>query len=160
MRKIFFYIIITFIFLVNCSSDKTNSKPKNEKKTQIPLTIHLESDCNSDSLVIERNNIKEYYNKKPFITGENINLISLTSGLVKKYDVIIEFDQIGTKIIKEVTTKNIDKKVAIIFDGELITAPLIRMPIENGKIMISGAWENEEKVYNFVKKLEKEIEKK
>jgi hypothetical protein len=34
------------------------------------------------------------------------------------------------------------------------------MPIENGKIMISGAWENEEKVYNFVKKLEKEIEKK
>ena len=140
----------------SCTS---NAKPKEKpKKAIIPVTIHLESNCSSNTFILEKNGQKECYEKKPFITGDNIKLISLTSGLVKKYDLIIEFDEQGTKILKEVTTNNIDKKVTIIFDGDVITTPIIKMPINNGKIMVTGAWENEEKVYNFVKKIEKDIE--
>jgi len=50
----------------------------------------------------------------------------------------------GMKHFAEVTRNNIGKRMAIIVDGQLYSAPAIRSEISSGKAMISGNFTSEE----------------
>jgi SecD/SecF fusion protein len=49
----------------------------------------------------------------------------------------IEFDGEGARIFERVTAANVDRFLAIVLDGELYTAPVIREPIAGGRCQIS-----------------------
>ncbi len=48
------------------------------------------------------------------------------------------FDGVGAKRFADVTTKNVGKPFAIVLDGKVISAPVIREPITGGQGQISG----------------------
>ncbi len=50
----------------------------------------------------------------------------------------ITFNSEGTKIFADLTKNNVGKPLAIILDGQLVSAPIIREPITSGKAEISG----------------------
>lgn len=50
----------------------------------------------------------------------------------------LEFDAEGTKIFGELTKNNIGKPIGIYLDGQLISAPVVRQEIKDGKPEISG----------------------
>lgn len=50
----------------------------------------------------------------------------------------IEFNPEGTKVFADFTGKHIGKILAIFYDGKLLTAPVIKDAIENGKAEVSG----------------------
>jgi len=50
----------------------------------------------------------------------------------------------GAKRFAEITGKNIGRRLAIVLDGELCTAPVIRSPIENGSGQITGHFDAKE----------------
>jgi preprotein translocase subunit SecD len=50
----------------------------------------------------------------------------------------------GTKQFAEITGQNIGKRLAIVIDGQLITAPVIRSPITGGKGQITGNFTEQE----------------
>lgn len=52
--------------------------------------------------------------------------------------VSIEFNAIGKKKFKQITTNNLNKQLAIIIDNEVITAPVISVPIPDGAASIQG----------------------
>jgi len=56
----------------------------------------------------------------------------------------IELTKEGTSIFAEVTRNNIDKPLAIIVGGKVISAPIIRSEITGGKAVISGDFTREE----------------
>jgi len=58
--------------------------------------------------------------------------------------VSIRFNQKGAKIFKRVTTENVNKRLAIILDNKVYSAPVIREPIPGGRAQISGSFTLEE----------------
>ncbi len=77
--------------------------------------------------------------KRIILSGENL------IDAQPKYDntnnepiVAFSLDRLGSQKFGKATTKNIGKKIAIILDGEAISAPVIRDSITGGKGTISG----------------------
>jgi len=50
----------------------------------------------------------------------------------------IEFNSEGAKLFDEITKANIGKRVAILLDGQIISAPVVREEIRDGQAEISG----------------------
>ncbi len=58
--------------------------------------------------------------------------------------VSITFDSNGARVFERLTTQNVGKRLAIVLDGNLHSAPQIREPIPGGKAQISGGFTPEE----------------
>lgn len=64
--------------------------------------------------------------------------IDQSQGLGGEVVVRLTFNDEGKKLFGEITSKNIDSRLAIFLDGELISAPVIRAAITDGVAIISG----------------------
>lgn len=64
----------------------------------------------------------------------------------------IEFNSHGAQIFAEVTSRSVNKPIAIVLDKKIISAPNVREPIPSGKAQISGSFSAEE-VQDLVIKL-------
>lgn len=53
-------------------------------------------------------------------------------------NIVLQFDAEGTKKFSDITTKNINKRVGIFLDGQLLSAPVVNEPITNGRAVITG----------------------
>ncbi|MCD6270506.1 protein translocase subunit SecD [bacterium] len=53
-------------------------------------------------------------------------------------EVLLEFNSEGAEIFKEITSKNVGKRIAIYIDNNLISAPVVREAITMGKAQITG----------------------
>lgn len=58
--------------------------------------------------------------------------------------VLLQFNNEGAKIFEELTSKNVDKHLAIYIDEILISAPVVREKISGGKAQITGDFNVEE----------------
>jgi len=77
--------------------------------------------------------------KRIILTGEN--LIDASAGMDRQSNqTVVNFslDRIGTKKFAKATTNGIGKRLAIILDNKIISAPVIRDSIKGGKGQISG----------------------
>ena len=52
----------------------------------------------------------------------------------------IEFSEVGKELFAAVTRENIDKRLAIVLDGQLFSAPIIKGEITGGKAQITGSF--------------------
>jgi len=120
--------------------------------------------------------VKEFYGPEAYLdtvkTVRNDRVISekpivlkkvaLTGGLLKgawpgvdEYGnpiIDIEFNGEGAKLFAEVTGRSVGRPIAIVLDGNIISAPNVREPIPSGKAQISGDFSVEE-VQDLVIKL-------
>lgn len=55
-----------------------------------------------------------------------------------EYVVQLEFDSEGASAFGDATAKNVGNQIAIVYDGETISAPRVNEPILDGKCIISG----------------------
>ena len=79
------------------------------------------------------------------INGSNI--VRATSGFdaISNEPVVnIEFDMTGAKKFAAMTSQNIGKTIAIVLDGEVISAPRVNEPILGGEVQISGSFSAQE----------------
>lgn len=58
--------------------------------------------------------------------------------------VALSFNSIGAKIFEEITGKNVGRRLAIILDGRVKSAPRIKTKISGGKAIIEGRFTSEE----------------
>ena len=107
------------------------------------LTFRLVSDENDDFgsefLFFEDGSSKLKINKRVVMSGEN--LVNATPSFDNQNNMtIVSFtlDRVGTKKFGRITTKNVGKRLAIILDNKIISAPQIREPIVGGTGQISG----------------------
>lgn len=72
--------------------------------------------------------------------------------------IAIELTANGRKAFAELTRQNIGKRLAIVVDGKLLTAPIIRSEIPGGSAMITGNFSDQEakdlasKINNAIKR--------
>ncbi len=73
------------------------------------------------------------------LTGKQLNRANLsTNSQNGQWVVDLEFDGEGTKLFGDLTKKMVGQQMAIFFNGELQSAPVIREPITGGRAQISG----------------------
>ena len=72
---------------------------------------------------------------KPVITDENG---------IKKYMVDLTITDDGKTVFADATTKNVGKRIAIIYDGKIYSNPVVNEPITQGQCQISGMVSYEE----------------
>ena len=72
---------------------------------------------------------------KPVITDENG---------IKKSMVDLTFTDDGKTVFADATTKNVGKRIAIIYDGKIYSNPVVNEPITQGQCQISGMTSYEE----------------
>jgi len=74
----------------------------------------------------------------PVLTGEHLTTASVGFDQYGSAIVQLTLDKEGGKIFDKVTFQNIGKRLAIVLDGQVYSAPVIRDRIPNGKAQISG----------------------
>jgi preprotein translocase subunit SecD len=83
--------------------------------------------------------------EKTLMTGEFIKdaRVSLDSQFHESY-VAMEFTDIGAKLFEQITGANVKKRLAIILDNNVYSAPEIRERIAGGRAQITGRFTTEE----------------
>ena len=97
-----------------------------------PVEGFTESSYTSDG--IKR---KVYLDSDMLVSSKDVKDAFLSSRLGDTYSVHIEFTNEGSEKLKQITEKRIGKEVAIIIDGEVLSAPTIMAALSR-KAQITG----------------------
>jgi preprotein translocase subunit SecD len=83
--------------------------------------------------------------EKTLMTGEFIRdaRVALDSQFHEPY-VAIEFTDVGAKLFEQITAANVKKRLAIILDNNVISAPVIQEKIAGGRAQITGRFDTKE----------------
>ncbi len=91
---------------------------------------------NADPVAYEKQFVVK---KRVLLTGERLkNAAATVDAQSGRYVVAFEFDNKGAKKFAKITTDNTYKRLAILLDNQVISAPQIREPITGGQGNISG----------------------
>ncbi|MDD5217824.1 MAG: protein translocase subunit SecD [Candidatus Omnitrophica bacterium] len=82
--------------------------------------------------------------KDAALTGEHLTTASVGFDSYGQAIVQLQFDKQGAQIFDQVTFQNVGKQLAIVLDGKVHSAPVIRDRIPNGQAQISGNFSSEE----------------
>ena len=72
------------------------------------------------------------------LSGNDLSRAALSTSQAGQWVIDLQFNAKGTKKFADLTSKMVDKPMAIFFNGELKSAPVIREPIIGGSAQISG----------------------
>jgi len=89
------------------------------------------------------------------LTGKDLSKSILSTDQSGQWVVSLEFNAAGSKKFADLTKALVGQQMAIFFDGELQSAPVIREPIYGGKAQISGgdsgfAYDEAERMVNLL----------
>jgi len=82
--------------------------------------------------------------KTPLMDHTAISSATVTTNASGAPQIEIEFSQTGRDQFARITKENINKRLAIVLDGKLYSAPVIRSEISGGKAQISGSFSEDE----------------
>ena len=88
--------------------------------------------------------IKYLVEKKSRVGGENLVDANASFDPSEGHAVSFRFDTTGAQKFGKATSANVGKRFAVILDGVVITAPVIRSPITGGSGIISGNFTSQE----------------
>jgi preprotein translocase subunit SecD len=106
-----------------------------------------------DEILFERNVDKETgrVTKQPYLirkrvalTGDVLTDARVSIGEFQDAYVSINFDSTGAKLFERITTENVKKRMAIILDNTVYSAPVIQERISGGRAQITGSFSMEE----------------
>jgi len=80
----------------------------------------------------------------PGLNGKNVKSAGLSRDSFNNAEIVFSLDGDGAVAFEKVTTENVGRMLAIILDGELYSAPVIKGPIPGGHGSITGSFTDEE----------------
>jgi len=103
------------------------------------LVSESEDDFGSEFLSFENRDAQLSVSKRVVLSGNNlISAKPFFDHQLNQTTVNITLDRAGTKKFARVTTNNVGKRLAIILDNKIISAPVINEPIIGGNSVITG----------------------
>ena len=103
------------------------------------LVSDQEDDFGSEFVPYENSDEKLKINKRVVLSGDNlINAKPSFDNQNNQTTVNFSLDRVGAKKFGRITTNNVGKRLAIILDNKVISAPSIREPILGGNGVITG----------------------
>ena len=109
------------------------------KTAQLNFRLVNENDEFGVDKLISENGEKLNVSKRIIMSGENlIDAQPNINNQSNEPTVSFTLDRLGSQKFGRATTDNVKKRLAIVLDGKVISAPTINEPITSGKGMISG----------------------
>lgn len=121
------------------------------------LTFHLVDDEDTQSLLnnispfgkmivsdFQNNEIKYLIEKKSRVGGEDLIDAKPSFDPSEGHAVSFRFNTTGAQKFGKTTSDNVGKRFAVLLDGSVITAPVIRSPITGGSGIITGNFTTQE----------------
>jgi preprotein translocase subunit SecD len=126
--------------LVNENIDIKSFDPKNVSEDSQILYQYVKDDMGR---VISKRPVIVY--KKVLLSGEYIKdaRVNINPTYNEPY-VSIEFDSQGAKLFDKITAENVGKRLAIILDNSVYSAPVIQERISGGRAQITGRFSEKE----------------
>ncbi len=105
------------------------------------IVANEESSFGVETIFYENQDSSEKVSKRVILSGDNL-INAKPSFDNRNNESIVSFtlDRVGAKKFARVTQKNVGKRLAIILDNKIISAPQIREPILSGNGQISGTF--------------------
>lgn len=101
------------------------------------FSLHLQSlQKEKHSLVYSANNKELYFSESPIIDFSHVISIKQISAMHSKpisFEILI--NKPASRIVHEVTLVNVGRKIAIMVNGKIVSAPTIREPIRNNFLL-------------------------
>ena len=94
----------------------------------------------------------------PGLSGKNIKNAGVMRGNMNDPQISFRFDGEGAAAFAKVTSENIGRQLAIILDGELNSAPVIKSAITEGSGVISGGSIGEKEAFDLAAILQNPLE--
>jgi len=108
-------------------------------KLTFRMVSEEDSEFSSELIPFENSDEKVNVNKRIVVSGDNlINASPKLDNQTNQAIVSFTFNRVGAKKFGRVTADNVGKRLAIILDGKVISAPQIREPILGGNGQITG----------------------
>src|SRR5438093_9431100 len=82
--------------------------------------------------------------KRAALTGDVLTDARVSIGEFQNAYVSINFDNTGAKLFERITSENVKKRMAIILDNTIYSAPVIQERISGGRAQITGSFTTEE----------------
>jgi len=136
--------------LVELPGIKNPSKIKNligkTAKLTFKFIANSDADKNSFDILKSRNNLENYnIEKKLILSGEHLTDAQPGFDNINNTSVVnFKLDNFGSKKFAYITKNNIGRRLAIIIDNEVISAPVIKDSISSGSGQISGSFSVQE----------------
>ena len=103
------------------------------------LVSESEDDFGSELLSFENRDAQLSVSKRVVLSGNNlISAKPFFDNQLNQTTVNLTLDRAGTKKFARITTNNVGKRLAIILDNKIISAPVINEPIVGGNSVITG----------------------
>lgn len=116
-------------------SDKYTPQEARRRKLPPSLMLVYSAKERGEALVI---------NKKSVLTGDMLADARVGFDQYQNPSINFSLNNIGAKLFGEVTKNNVNKRLAIILDRKLLSAPVINSPILGGNGMINGSFSVQE----------------
>jgi len=81
---------------------------------------------------------------EPGLSGRIIKNTRVMRDATGRPQIYFQLTPAGTIAFAELTRANVDRRLAIVLDGQLYSAPVIRAPMENGLCAITGNFDDQE----------------
>lgn len=119
--------------------------PRTAKKASLPPGDELNYVYRRDHITGRASKEPIVLKKRTVMTGETITdaRMQIDSQYNEPY-VSVAFDSRGARQFADLTTRNVKKRLAILLDGKVQSAPVIQEPITGGEARISGDFTHEE----------------
>jgi|TARA_B100001105_G_scaffold36539_1_gene25839 protein-export membrane protein SecD len=103
------------------------------------LVSEKDDDFGSEDLFLDDGKGQLRVNKRVMVSGDNlVNAIPKFDSNSNQATVSFTLDRVGAKRFGKVTSQNVGKRLAIILDNKIISAPTIQEPILGGNGQITG----------------------
>jgi len=124
----------------------TEAKPATEKTpVELPKAPAKMPEGYELATMSERNRHETLLlQKEPILTGDKLVNASVSFDSYGQPIVELEYDSEGAKIFDRFTFQNIGRRLAIVLDGKVHSAPVIRDRIPNGRAQISGNFSSQD----------------
>ena len=103
------------------------------------LVSETEDDFGSELLFFEESDEQMHVSKRVIVSGDNLDNAQPQLDRSSNQAVVsFTFDRAGSKKFGRATTDNVGKRLAIVLDNKIISAPVVREPILGGNGQITG----------------------
>lgn len=125
--------------LVKADANDNPDLIEKAKKGEIPSNLELKyltkGNGETEALLLR---------KEASLGGEHLTNAYVSFGNLGMPEVNLQFDRIGARIFSRLTGENINRRLAILLDGKVHSAPNINEKISEGRARISGNFDMEE----------------
>jgi preprotein translocase subunit SecD len=119
--------------------------PERATRETLPDSLELLTQRRVDKETRQERRIPFVVQKKAVLTGADLSTarVSIDQNTGEPY-VSVEFNPAGARVFAEVTEASVGRRLAIVLDGNVHSAPVIRERIPSGQAQITGGFTTEE----------------